>query len=341
MHPKIKRIVAVEWIAQELLYRFENSGPLIELILDIVPDSLHLDKDANKPSQCLVIQGSFDPPTSSHIDIISKAIDLHSKLNPSGIIKVILLLSLSHVDKKMDVLNRSLFGYRIEMLEKLFTSLKFKVPISIGLSNVARYIDLIDATYQISPNINRISFIMGMDVFKKLLDPIYYSSPLERVLPLIFGADYYIAGREDIFLKEEFDRFLNTHLAHRFHKNTHFLDLPKSHRFLNASLIREKYSKKESIEESYIHPTILKYLKENNIYQLTPKWIATKIVIQIIVDLTLQAGKDQTIVLKILKRFLPEIYNDDQLQHKLISEYQSGKNVEIRRKWTQLINLHS
>lgn len=341
MHPKINRIITIEWIAQKLLYRFNNSGPLIELILDIVPDSLQLNKDTNKLSQYLVIQGSFDPPTSSHIDIISKAIDLHSKLNPSGTIKVLLLLSLSHVDKKMDVLNHSLFGYRIEMLEKLFTSLEFKVPISIGLSNVARYIDLINAAYQISPNMNKISFIMGMDVFKKLLDPIYYSTPIEQVLPNIFRADYYIAGREDVFSKEEFDTFLNTHLDHQFHKNTLFLSLQKSHRFLNASLIREKYSKNEFIEEFYIHSTILKYLKENNIYQLTPKWIATKIAIQSVVDLTLTAGKDQIIASKILNQFLPEIYNNDQLQQKLISEYQSGKNVEIRRKWNQLINLSS
>ncbi len=341
MHQKIKRIVNVEWIAQELQQRFETFGPLIELLIDINPDTISLKEEAYKPSHHLIIQGSFDPPSSSHIDLISKAIDLHSKLNPSEKIKVILLLSLSHVDKKTDVLNRSLLGYRVEMLEKLFTSLKLKIPISIGLSNVARYIDLIDAVQQFSTNIKKLSFIMGMDVFKKLLDPFYYSKPLEEVLPLIFRADYYIAGRKDVFSKEEFDSFLTSQLHFNFYNNIHFLLMSKSYRFLNATLIREKYSKKQPIQETYIHPTIKKYLEKNNIYLLTSKWIATKIAIQLVVGLTLNAGKDQIIAVEILKRLLPKIKGDIQLQQKIVTEYQSEKNMEIIEQWNQLISLIS
>jgi nicotinic acid mononucleotide adenylyltransferase len=341
LRQNINRIIAVDWIAQKLLYQFEKLGPLIELLIDINTDSNELVEDLDKPFQYLIIQGSFDPPTTSHIDIISKAIKCHSKLNPSEPIKVILLLSLSHVDKKMDVLKRSLFGYRVEMLEKLFSSLEIKIPISIGLSNVARYIDLIDATKQISANMKKVSFIMGMDVFKKLLDPSYYQMSLEQVLPLIFRADYYIAGRKDVFSKEDFSSYLKKNLDHNFHKNVHFLSLQKSHRFLSASLIRDKYSKNESIQETYIHSTILKYLEENNIYRLTPKWMATKIAIQTVVNLTLTADRDQIIANEVLKRLLPEIKTDISLQEKLISEYKSGKMVEIRKKWTQITNLIS
>ncbi|MFX1515186.1 MAG: hypothetical protein ACFFC6_02675 [Promethearchaeota archaeon] len=340
MDPKIERTITVEWMAQELLHRFQTSGPLIKVILDVIPDLLRPD-EINKPSQYLIIQGSFDPPTTSHIDIILKAIDLHSKLNPSDSIRVLLLLSLSHVDKKVDVLNRSLFGYRIDMLEKLFSSLKLEVPISIGLSNVARYIDLIDAARQISFNINKISFIIGMDVFKKLLDPSYYSNSLEQVLPLIFRADYYIAGRADVFSKKEFDSFLNSQLNDKFYKHIHFLSLKKTHRYLNASLIRDRYSKKESIQDTHLHSTISKYLEKNNIYQLTPNWIATKIAIQLVVHLTLTTEKDQIIAIEILKRLLPEIEGDSQLQQTLISEYQAGKANEISKRWNQLFSLIS
>jgi nicotinic acid mononucleotide adenylyltransferase len=328
----------VEWTAQELLYRFEETGPLIKLMLDINPDFHQIE---DKTYQYLIIQGSFDPPTSSHIDIISKAIDFHSKLKPSTPIKLILLLSLSHVEKKMDALNRSLFGYRVEMLEKLFSSLKLDIPISIGLSNVARYIDLIDAAQQISANSKKISFIMGMDVFKKLLDPSYYTMSLEQALPLIFRAEYYIAGRKDIFSKEEFSTFLNENLDDQFQKYIHFLTLKKTHRFLSASLIREMVSRKETIPESYIHSTILNYLRENNIYQLTPIWMTKKVAIQSVINLTLKADKDQLTAEKILERLLPEIKSDKTLQQKLITEYKSGKKTEIRKKWTQISNLIS
>ena len=333
------RNITVEWTAQELLYRFEETGPLIELILDINPDT-HQVAEA-KSSQYLIIQGSFDPPTSSHIDIILKAINFHSKLKPLVPIKVILLLSLSHVEKRMDVINRSLFGSRIEMLEKLFSSLEFNAPISIGLSNVARYIDLIDAAQQISTNKKEISFIMGTDVFIKLLDPSYYTISLEQALPLIFRADYYIAGRKDIFSQEEFSTFLNENLEDQFQKQVHFLKLEESHRFLSSSLIREMMSRKKTIPETYIHSTIFKYLKENNIYQLTPIWLAKKIAIQLVVELTLKADKDQSTARKILERLLPEIERDKTLQQRLITEYKSGKKMEIRKKWTQISNLIS
>ncbi|MFW9906840.1 MAG: hypothetical protein ACFFFH_21225, partial [Candidatus Thorarchaeota archaeon] len=135
--------------------------------------------------------------------------------------------------------------------------------------------------------------------------------------------------------------FLNENLDDHFQNKVHFISLDESHRFLSASLIREKFSKKESIPETYIHSTILNYLRENNIYQLTPIWIATKIAIQSVVQLTLTADKDQSTAKNILKRLLPEIKSDIALQRKLISEYKSGKKTEIRKKWTKIINLIS
>ncbi|UCG04518.1 MAG: hypothetical protein JSW11_11145 [Candidatus Heimdallarchaeota archaeon] len=341
MDQKIARIVNVEWIAQELQQKFETTGPLIEVVVDIVPKTIQVKKEAYKPSHYLIIQGSFDPPTSSHINLISKAIYLHSKLYASNKIKVLLLLSLSHVDKRIDVLNRSLLGYRVEMLENLYSSLKIKTPISIGLSNVARYIDLIDAIRQFFPKIEKLSFVMGMDVFKKLLDASYYSKPVEEVLHLIFRANYYIAGRRDVFSKKEFDTFLNKHLHQKYHQYVHFLSLSKSYRFLNATSIREKYSNDQPIQELYTHSTIIKYLKKNNIYRLTPKWIATKIAIHLVVQLTLESGKDQIIAIKILRQLLPEIERKPDLQQQLINDYKSKKTEEISKRWNQLINLIS
>lgn len=335
----LERIIRVEWIAQELKQRFEKFGPLIEPVINIIPDDFPIEEEDSNSYNYLIIQGSFDPPTSSHIELLSKAIKLRSDINPSDKNKIILLLSLSHVDKKLNVLNRSLLGYRVEMLEDLFSSLKLKTPITIGLSNVARYIDLIDAAHQSYTNIRSLTFIMGMDVFKKLLDPSYYSKSLEQVFPLIFRADYFIAGREDVFSEEDFVLFLNSQLSSEYHKNIHFLSTPKSYRFLNATSIREKYSKKQPSQEAYTHSAIRKYLENNNIYRLTSKWIATKIAIQSIVQLALEAGKDQIIATEILRQLLPEIISDIQLQQQLITEYRTEKNTQITERWTQLINL--
>ncbi|MHA2203938.1 MAG: hypothetical protein ACW991_09635, partial [Candidatus Hodarchaeales archaeon] len=107
------------------------------------------------------------------------------------------------------------------------------------------------------------------------------------------------------------------------------------------TLIRERYSKKQPIQETSVHSTITKYLEKNNIYKLTPEWMATKITIQSVIDLTLTAGKDQKIATEILKRLLPEIKSDIHLQQKIITEYQSEKKMEITKRWNQLISLTS
>lgn len=335
----MERLFKVEWTAQELLKRFEKSGPLIEPIINITPYNASDEEFISKPTNYLIIQGSFDPPTTSHIEILSKAISFRLNMDPSEAIKVMFLLSLSHVDKKLNVLNRSLLGNRVEMLKDLLPSLKLKLPIIIGLSNVARYIDLIKAINHSFNDLKDIFFIMGMDVFKKLLDPIYYSKSLEEVLILIFKADYIVAGREEVFTKEEFDSYLINHLPTKYHKKVHFLSLPESYRFLNATSIRERYFRNQPVENKYIHSTIRKYLENNNIYNSTSKWIATKIAIQTVVQLTLEADLDQIIAIKILRNLIHDIQDNASLQKQLIDDYRTEKNTEISKRWEKLLTL--
>lgn len=341
MFQKLEKIIKVEWKAQELQYQFEKSGPVIKPLIRVDTNNVRIKEGVQRPSNYLVIQGSFDPPTLSHLELLSKAIDLRSNINPLDSIEIIILLSLSHVDKKLNVLSRSLLGYRVEMLENLFDNFKLTTPITIGLSNVARYIDLIKAVQQSFKNIKTISFIMGMDVFKKVLDPNYYIKPLEEVLPDIFSADYFVAGREEVFSKNDFSQFLNKHLPKIFHQKIHFLSLRRHFRFLNATLIREKFSKKQPVQEVSVHPAILKYLKKNNLYRSSSEWLATKIAIQTVIQITLDAGKKEITAIEILKCLLPEIERDTLLQQRLINEYQTEDNTEIFKRWNQLLKLIS
>ncbi len=341
MNQRLEKIIEVEWKAQELQKRFTRSGPLIEQLTTITPGSFDITKKTSTPSQYLIIQGSFDPPTLSHLELLSRAIDLRRKINPLNSIEVVFLLSLSHVDKKLNVLNRSLLGSRVEMLEKLSKSLDLQLAITIGLSNVARYIDLIEAAQQSFSNIRNITFIMGLDVFKKVLDVYYYSEPLEKVFPLIFKADYFVAGREKVFSDKEFSLYLKNHLPTDYHQKVHFLAMPNHFRFLNATSIREGYSKNQSSQKNSIHPVIERYLEKENLYRSTSKWIATKIGIQSIIQLTLEAGKDRIIAVEILNHLLPLIESDALLQQNLTNEYKTGKKIEIVKRWNQLLRLIS
>ncbi len=341
LHKKLENVIQVEWKAQELQKQFEKSGPLIKPLIRMFPKDIHLEKGSVPPSNYLIIQGSFDPPTLPHLDLLLKAIDLCLSKNPSEPIKVVILLSLSHVDKKLNVLDRSLLGYRVEMLEVLFNSSKLPYPITIGLSNVARYIDLIKAVQHFFNDIKKISFIMGMDVFKKVLDPIYYIKPLEDVFPKIFEADYFIAGREGVFSEDDFYFFVQDKLPDYLLEKVHFLSLPNQFKLINASQIRDYLSKKQVNEEVNVHPDVLEYLKKHNMYQTTPEWQATKIAIQTVIQLTLEAEKNQIAAIKILNHFLPIIKSDEILQQKLIKEYQLEEKKEIIERWNQLSKLIS
>ncbi len=341
LHQTLENVIQVEWKAQKLQQQFKKSGPLIKPLIRMSPKNFHLEEGSFLPSNYLVIQGSFDPPTLPHLDLLLKAIDLHLSKNPSESIQVVVLLSLSHVDKKLNVLDRSLLGYRVEMLEVLFNYSKIPYPITIGLSNVARYIDLIKAVRHLFNDVKTISFIMGMDVFRKVLDPNYYRKPLEDVLPKIFEAYYFVAGREGVFSEEDFQLFVKEKLPKHLLEKVQFLFLPDQFRLINATQIREYLSKKETNEEVTVHPTVLEYLKKHKLYQTTPEWQATKIAIQTVIQLTLEAEKDQDTAIKILNQLLPTIKCDEILQQKLIKEYQSERKKEITKRWNQISQLIS
>lgn len=332
----LEKIIEIEWKAQELQQRYEESGPLIEQLTRLNPTKIRTEETRVNSFNYLIMQGSFDPPTLSHLELLSKAIELRSKRTPHESFHLILLMSLSHVDKKLNVMDRSLLGYRVIMLEKLFTESDFKIPVTVGLSNVARYIELISAVRKSFKNSKEITFIMGMDVFKKVLDQNYYSEPLEEVISLIFEVNYIVAGRKEVFSEKSFNIFLKKHLPPVFHEKVDFLSMPKHLRFRNATQIRDRFSKNLPSQDGDIHPSILQYLKENDLYQQRPEWLATKIAIQIITQLTLRANNNQTITIKILKVLLPEIQRNKALQQQLIEEYQTGKNVEISKKWNQI-----
>ena len=336
-----EKIILVEWKAQELQHAFKKSGPMIELLVGIPPKGIQNEEEISLLSNYLVMQGSFDPPTLPHLDLLLKAIKLRLSRNPLEPIKVVVLLSLAHVDKKFNVLDRSLLGYRVEMLEVLFNYLKLPYSITIGLSNVARYIDLIKAIQHLFNDIKTISFIMGMDVFNKVLDPNYYIEPLEEVLPKIFKADYLVAGRNAVFSEDDYLSYVNDKLPDYLQDKVQFLSLPNHFRLISASQIRESLSKNQTYEEVSIHPTVLEYLKGQNLYRVTPDWQATKIAIQIIIQLTLEAGKSQIAAMEILNHLLPKIKNNEELQQILIREYQNEGNKEITKRWNQISKLVS
>ncbi|MFX0170480.1 MAG: hypothetical protein ACFE9L_01040 [Candidatus Hodarchaeota archaeon] len=338
----MNNIIQTEWKAQDIVLNTHKTGPKIEILFQT---SGHLTPcyETNKGSHFLIMQGSFDPPTITHFELLKKAIELKRTINPSEPIDILMLLSLSHVDKRLNVLERSLLGYRIEMFELLLeklTEIELNIPITLGLSNVARYIDLIPGVLRKFHNSKSITFIMGIDVFKKVLEQRYYEHPLSKVIPQIFQANYFVAGREKITVENEFIKFLKDRISNiRIVKDkVFFITMPEHTHFLSATLLRKKIAIEGIKKENNLHPVILNYLKEKPLYSSSEEESAILITIQTVVRLGLETKKEFSFTLNILDQLIPQVRGNFSLQKKIIDEYLHEENHTITRRWAELLN---
>lgn len=343
---KVQKIVHIEWLAQKIVEDFHKTGPLIEILYHKPSDEEPSIKSSQK-THYLIMQGSFDPPAVSHFILITKAIKLQKSLYPDNSIELIILLSLSHVEKRINVLNQSLLGFRFEMIKGLVQEIssEFHVPVTLGLSNSARYLDLINGIKRKFQKVESLSFIMGIDVFKKIFSAKYYSKPLIELLPSIFQANYYVAGREKIILEKEFYQFVNEKIpqdfSRSFRKNIVFISMPKRFQHFSASLIRNKINLNKDIHETELFPNTLNFIKDNQLYSRAKRKISTYIAIQAIVRLAIEVNGEEKMAQSVIRSFLSEIEEDIELQDRIIEEYKIGEVRTIQRRWMELSKLNS
>jgi len=341
---KIQKIVHIEWLAQKIVQDSQKTGPLVKILYS-------RPSDKNKPMKSyhnthyLIMQGSFDPPAVSHFILLKNAIKLQKKLYPDDTIELIILLSLSHVEKRINVLHQSLLGFRFEMIEDLIQefSAELQIPVTLGLSNCARYLDLITGIKRRFQNIKLISFIMGIDVFKKIFDPKYYTKPLRELLPRLFQAKYLVAGRDNIISENEFFKFVDPKIPRNsvFNENISFISMPKHFQHFSASLIREKIRFNEDIHETELFFNTMNYIKEYKLYTQVKKNLTTYIMIQTVVRLIIEVNGEEKTAQSLIRSFINEIEEDIELQDQIIYEYRMGDVRTIRRRWMELSKLTS
>jgi nicotinic acid mononucleotide adenylyltransferase len=327
----------IEWYAHSLQKKYEKDGPLVKLLNESP-------KDDDTSCNYIIIQGSFDPPTFPHMQIISDSIELMLKKHPLETFRLLILFSLAHVEKKPDVLNRSLIGERVEMIQYLIENNGFEVPVFIGLSNAARYIDLVKAVNKLYRNIGSMTFITGMDVFKKVFDPKFYSNPLSTVIPEIFKAKFLVAGRNDIILKDDFDSYLTKELKEypEYLGQVEFLIMPKQLRYSNATQVRRKLSKNQLPNHSVLPTSIIEYLKRKNPYLPNSEKLAMRIIIQTSAKLAIEAEMNYSQSVSIFNLLIREILGSDSLIQLVKDEYLSEVLEEkqyLKKRWKQLQEL--
>lgn len=339
MPDQLDRLIRIEWIAQQSTFR-QGTTPTIKVISPISEKEDYKTDHSSEITHFLFMQGSFDPPTISHFELLRNAINLQLSRYPDDLVKVVILLSLSHVEKQIDLFNKSIFGYRFEMLEILLEHIQNETAIAsirLGISNVARYIDLITAIQNSMPFAKNIGFIMGNDVFEKVVDQQYYQEPLEELLGRIFEAEFFVANRgktasRDILINISEDRLSYQQYSHKIH----YLSIPKDLRFLNATAVRKKIASSNYAIETSVFPKIIEFLKENRLYSGEREWKTKQILIQSCIQRALNEGITFTRTQQLITMMIKKFQKNPSLQEQLISEYTMGNMNLVSSGWTEL-----
>ena len=318
----IKKLFEIEWRAQRLLLDYKLQGLMVDILRsDIQPED----------SDIIVIQGSFDPPLHSHKELITNALKRYKKLNPSKNVILLVLFSLSHVEKKINLQENSLLGYRIPMItEMLGSSSQVRIPVWVGLSNVGRYYELTEGILKKFPEANSIYYIMGTDVFIKIFDSKYYETEFINLIDKIFKSNYIVAGRETITSKEDFTQYLKSlDIPKIFLKQIFFIEISKGLWYENSTRIRHLLSTNANSDISVMPTSVSKFLNKHAIYSKDSLIIISEYVIQHTAIIAVQEGLESGLCLKAVRKVISEIKKDTQLQEKI------GKQLE--RNNTQLL----
>ena len=330
MQEYLKSTIGIEWVAQTLMRNFKTRGPLISIERDFT--------ESKEFDSLLIFQGSFDPPLLSHYELIHQSISLFQKQFPEAKVALLVLLSLSHVEKGTNLFNRSLLGLRIEMLDSLLSSMTLHVPWMIGLSNSGRYIDLTTAIkYYFKP-----TYIMGIDVFDKLFQGTYYSEPLTVILPEIFETNYIVAGRDDIVDTDKFDSYIQslpseTQNMIKETDNIFFLSINSKFQYESATRVRKKLSLGHSTQIPSLHPHTFRFIQDTHLYSNHKTILSIQIIIQIYVRKMIEHNMDLHECVSQTQDFISKIYTDQKVQTRILSEYREGTNDYLEKRCYELL----
>ncbi|MHA2154615.1 MAG: hypothetical protein ACXABU_04695 [Candidatus Hodarchaeales archaeon] len=338
MEEYLKSAIRIEWVAQNLILDFQKQGPLINIIRDFSETKIF--------DNLLVIQGSFDPPLLSHFELICESLSLHQKQYPHAKTALLILLSLSHVEKGTDLFIHSLLGLRVEMFESLLSLKSLNLPWMIGISNSGRYIDLTEAINKYFKNMNNITYIMGIDVFDKLFQGIYYSKTLSEILPAIFQTNYIVAGREDVVSNEDFRSYLQS-LSHESQKviretnKVSFVPLEKKYQFESATKVRNQLSLDQSVKIPSLPPQILDFIQNAKLYSKNQSILVTQMIIQIFVGIMLERGVDLNKCIQITQKFIKNNITNKNIATRILNEYREKKHLFLEKRCYELLMEHT
>lgn len=236
----------------------------------------------------LVLDSSFNPPHLAHYALAEEARTYKfGDSDKDGDRLLLLLLSVKNADKIYP--SPALFDERLEMMYIMARvwEKKTNVPVSIGLTNHAKFVDKsVAITLYIKAQLNnqlpstKLTFLVGYDTLERILDPKYYLPDLllDSLNEFMKTTDLFCLTRsENVEAYNEQVDFIRkihhgdvAHIPQAWSNSVHLRSVGSEREVvgqINSTNVRNAFAQGNATGNLAVLPEIKAYIEENGIYK--------------------------------------------------------------------------
>eukprot|EP00419_Tripos_fusus_P049040 CAMPEP_0172836594 /NCGR_PEP_ID=MMETSP1075-20121228/26586_1 /TAXON_ID=2916 /ORGANISM="Ceratium fusus, Strain PA161109" /LENGTH=260 /DNA_ID=CAMNT_0013679841 /DNA_START=90 /DNA_END=872 /DNA_ORIENTATION=+ len=203
--------------------------------------------DVEGPVEVAVLDSSFNPPTRSHLNMLSHA------AQQLGFSRTLLLLAKQNADKP--VVGAGL-TQRLEMMQAIAESAEPAGSMLCGITAHGLFVDKAAALKGLFGSTSRIAMLVGFDTWIRIIDPKYYENDaLDDVLRRIFDTfEVVVVSRDpssasnlddDMSIQEQ-ERLVQQVPADITQKRLHFISIEPEMSAVSSSAVRKAVASGDS-----------------------------------------------------------------------------------------------
>ena len=197
--------------------------------------------DAAPPDVLLVLDASFNPPTTAHWSLVQKGCDA------VGTEHAALVLASANVDKDAGI---SDLAVRLAMLDELAAT---RPQTAVATCGYARFVDKADALGPLFPQA-RLVFAIGHDTLVRLFDEKYYET-MDAELEVLFSKAGFLVANRDTGDLAQTEAYLDDPARRSYREAIQLLPLPSNLASISSSEVRARLGRGASIRGLVPSPT--------------------------------------------------------------------------------------
>ncbi|OGP89728.1 MAG: hypothetical protein A2156_00780 [Deltaproteobacteria bacterium RBG_16_48_10] len=261
--------LSLRFLYQELVRSIQNSTSSIQHQASSIQDRVLRRLSLSEESEIVLIRkapkgissrtgrlgifpASFNPPTLAHLALTRGA------KKQGNFDEVLILLDIQAMDKEP---KEAKFEERLTMLKKVFGR---DPKISIGLSNRGLFLEKLKPLRKHYPSPVEFFFIVGFDTILRIIEKKYYRNR-KQCLDALFSQCQFLVANRGQYQERALEIFFHKREIKTYKKRVSFIPLPSKYSSLSSSLIRERISQGQPVDE-WVPASIHRFIKKKGLY---------------------------------------------------------------------------